>query len=84
MRRTLWAISLALLCSVLLSAAPASRPAGRAPRRVSRPAAASGFQPSLAVRLWKQLTGGYRTMDDPPPPVPAPTSVPDLHGPIPD
>ena len=84
MRRILCAISLALLCSALVPAAPASRQAGRAPRPVSRSADANGLQPSLALRLWKQLTGGYRTMDSPPPPLPTPTPVPDLHGPVPE
>jgi hypothetical protein len=82
-RRTLCAISLALLCSALVPAASTSRPAGGAPRRVSRSAAGKGFQPSLALRLWKQLTGGYRTMDNPPPPLPTPSPVLDLHSPIP-
>jgi len=81
-RRTLCAISLALLCSSLVSAASASRPAGGAPRRVSRSAGESGFQPSFALRLWKRLSGGYRTMDNPPPPL-VPTPLPDLHGPVP-
>ncbi len=83
MRRTLCAISLALLCSALVPAASTSRLAGGAPRRVSRSAGASGFQPSLALRLWKRLSGGYRTMDYPPPPLPTPAPAPDLHGPIP-
>jgi len=82
-RRTLCAISLALLCSTLVPAASTSRPAGGGPRRVARPATASGFQPSLALRLWKSWTGGFRTMDNPPP-LPTPTPVPDLHTPIPD
>ena len=83
MRRTLCAISLALLCSALVPAAATSRSAGGAPRRVFRSAGETGFQPSLALRLWKRLSGGYRTMDNPPPPLPTPTPVPDLHGPIP-
>ena len=84
MRRTLCAISLVLLCSAFVPAASPTRSTVRAPRRISRVPATSGFQPSLAQKLWKQLNGGLRTMDGPPPPLPTPTPVPDLHGPVPD
>ena len=84
MRRTLCAITLGLLCSALVPAAPPTRSTVRAPRRISRAPAAGGFQPSLAQKFWKQLSGGLRTMDGPPPPLPTPTPVPDLHGPVPD
>ena len=82
MRRTLCAISLALLCSTLVPAASTSRTAGEGPRRVSR-RVESASQPNLALRLWKRWTGGFRVMDNPPP-LPTPTPVPDIHGPIPD
>jgi hypothetical protein len=83
-RRTLCAITLVLLWSALVPAASPTRSTVRAPRRISRVPAGSGFQPSLAQKFWRQLNGGLRTMDGPPPPLPTPTPVLDIHGPVPD
>ena len=81
MRRTVCAVSLVLPCAALVPAAPPNRSVSRAPHRVSRVSAETGFQPSLGQKLWKRWNGGLRTMDGPPPPTPTPGDS--LHGPVP-